>query len=506
VLGQCVCDASYYINNGKVVICDKDCDTCDASGCTSCKNKFKEADNGQCKCIKGYYMDENKECLPCNDDCEECGEKGICKKCKNSSMVVSSENVCKCDEGYYLNDEGICINTITIKYTESGVLRRDGVCHITYINFGTEEHLKMQTITKNIDKSTGTFNVIITSLVNGNIGINKGTTVTVEELYDLIKITQNGHIISNYEIINADFKNGYFDLKLNYITTCEGLIIKQTFKESLLEVANRLYYYNAIPPIINKNFPQNHFGPSYDYPFKRIHWKINEGLDDLRKSCGIHLVYSGNRIVTSNTNHWQYYLSIESVNSKSCTVLEFFEVIKRNYIDYQYTIDLLGEGYVGYVLKREGHVEAHMDGVNLGVKHSIEIYQKSCNKQFENQIICTIRTDNELSFMEFTNKFIKLCMNVTLVEEHIPAWSINDGVATGLFDNEIVEISMIENEKDARGSLPDSTDKNIIYKSFNDAKISKVARFVVNYVCKERTYINDKCRCEGIFNLSYNNI
>jgi len=457
-----------------------------------------ELNNGECKCKKGYYLDKNNKCQQCNDDCEECGTNGICTRCKKNKMIVNSDNVCECQNGYYLNDDGVCINTVTIKYTDDGVLRRDGKCHITFVNFGTKEHIYNKEATKIFDEDNKTFDITISSLINGNIGINYNTNITVEELHDYIKINQNGNEINDFEITNTDYYNGLFDLKINNLSTCEGLIIKQTFKEDLLAVANRLYYYNKIPSEINKAFPSEHFGPSYSYPFKRIHWKINEGLDDLRLTCGIYIVFKDNAIFrhVKNTNHWQYYLSIESINTKGCSIPEYFEVIKRNYIDYQYTIDLLGESYIGYVLKREGHVEAHMDGVNVDVKYSIEMYQKSCNIQYNDQIMCTIRSNEALSFNEFTTRLVNECLNVTLTEGNESKWTLENGVATGKLNNQILKLSLVDVQNDIRGSLPESSDDNINYHTFNNNEFTKIARFVITSSCSEGSFMNDQCICQ----------
>jgi len=416
-------------------------------------------------------------------------------------MIANLNNVCECPNGSYLNEDNECTNTVSIKYTDEGVLRRDGLCHITFVNFGTEGHILNRVITKNKHEDSGIFDVTIGSLINGNIGINYNTNITVEELHDYIKIIQNNIEITDYEILNADYDKGLFDLKINHLFTCEGLIVKQTFKEDLLSVANRLYYYNVIPPVINKAFPSEHFGPSYSYPFKRIHWKINEGLDDLRTSCGIYIVFSEDTLFhhVENTNHWQYYLSIESINTKGCTILEFFEVIKRHYIDYQYTIDLLGESYIGYVLKREGHVEAHMDGVNLGVKYSIEMYQKSCNKQINDQSICTIKSDEELSFIEFTNRLMTECLHNNIEEGQEPKWKIENDIATGIFKNQILKISTVDIKKDRKGSLPDDVDGNIIYNTFNKEHYTDVARFVISSSCSDGSFMNDNCVCKCKF-------
>jgi len=416
-----------------------------------------------------FVMDDSYNCLPCN------------------SKV-----------GFYLSDDGKCINEVSLGFTDEGVVRRDGQCDITFVNLGVE-HLKKSNVIKIADDNTNVFSITINDLINGNIGINKNTNITEADLHKHIIISQNGNAISDYEVKNVNYTTGYFDLKINNLSTCDGLIIKQTFQEQLLLVANRLYYYNIIPQKINTQFQTDHFGPSLKYPFKRIHWKFNEGLDDLRKTCGIYLVYGQNQLYLheQNSNHWWYYLSIDSVNKKGCDVLQFFEVIKRNYIDYQYTIDLMGEDYIGYVLKREGHEEAHMDGVNLNVQNSIEIYQKSCKAQYPDQISCTIKSNEDLSFDQFTQRLLTECLNN---KNQARKWEINDGVAQGTFDNQILKIFLPKDNK--KGSLPDDVDVNIVYETMkkNGADLehfTKVTRLVISSQCLDGSYMNEECICKN---------
>jgi len=78
--------------------------------------------------------------------------------------------------------------------------------------------------------------------------------------------------------------------------------LKQTFFETLIPVMTRHYYVNTVPSPINKSFDVNKFGPPYSYPFEKVHWKINEGLDELRSTCGIYIHYTS--VTSSNGKHW----------------------------------------------------------------------------------------------------------------------------------------------------------------------------------------------------------
>ena len=379
-----------------------------------------------------------------------------------------------------------------LQYLPEGVLRKDDQCNIIYTNFGMKEHIEglEYEITNNSD---GTFNIKIKNLVNGNMGPNQQSYFDPNVLKDLIKVEQNGNEISDKSITDVNQKTGLMSLQINNLTDCNDLKIKQTFKEKEVVVANRLYYENVIPDKINQPFDASKFGPSYSYPFKRLHWEINEGLDDLRETCGIYIYFS--TVHESNIRHWQYYLSTENVNTKGCTNEEYFEVIKRNFRDgdYQYTIDLLGENYQGYVLKREGHPEEHMDGVLIDNKFLIEVYQKNCNEDNQQITVCTMDSQKKLSFTEFSQQLVK-CLK--LEDDQESDWEINNKIASAKFNGQIITVS--NSDADSRGSLPDTVNGDINYKKINGENATPIARFMITYTCENGYYINDSCTaCEG---------
>jgi len=395
---------------------------------------------------------------------------------------------------------GISIATaaVTLQYSEEGVLRQDGTCNIMFVNLGGEKTISNQSYKKSIDKVNNTFNITLPGLINGNIGLNNDTQFdSAVDLPKYVKITQNDQEITTVQYSNFGKGDGKFDLLIYNLVTCDGLKIKQTFKDELVSVANRLYYVNVVPESINQAFDSNLFGPSYSYPFERIHWKINEGLEDLRKTCGIHMLYKGFSKPNGITHHWQYYLSSESINTENCSVREFFEVIKRNYIDYHYTAELLGENYMGYVFKREGHVEVHMDGIIADNHYLIEVYQNKCNDQSEPRTSCTIRSDEKLSFLEFTKRMIHDCMSETINENELIEWQIKNGKATGKLNNQIIEISKGDNVK---GKLPSNVDGEIEYYSTATANATPIARFIVTLKCGDGTFPNEICQCQACAN------
>jgi len=402
---------------------------------------------------------------------------------------------------FFLTLISVSAAATTLEYSDEGVLRKDGNCDIMFTNFGGENTIKNQKINKAINKENNTFSITLPGLINANLGLNNDTQFnSPEDLQKYIKITQNDEELTNVEFLNYENEksNGKFDLRINNLVTCEGLKIKQTFKDELVSVANRLYYINVVPETINQAFKSELFGPSYSFPFERIHWKINEGLEDLRKTCGIHMLFKsfvGDNTSKNIKHHWQYYLSTDSINSKKCTVPEFFEVIKRNYIDYHYTSDLLGENYMGYVFKREGHVEVHMDGVINNNHYIIEVYQKQCNEQSEARTSCTVKSDAKLSFLEFTKQMIHECMSDTIDENYIIDWSIKNGKATGKLSNQIIEIE--RPSQDSKGKLPSYIDDPIVYAENSAENSTPVARFVITLKCGDGTFINDVCQCQA---------
>jgi len=374
---------------------------------------------------------------------------------------------------------------VEVVYTREGVLRDDVTCDITFTNFGVEDHIRKLTVTT-VNNDDGTFDVIIKGLINGNIGPNNQIYNTPEDLIDVIKVSQNKNEISDVSI-TATYKST-FDMRISHLETCDGLLVKQTFKEELVTVANRLYYVNEIPSTINQAFNSALFGPSYSYPFERLHWKINDGLNELLATCGIYIIYTTPH--SSNGYHWQYYLSVENINTENCSYLEFFEVIKNNFIDYHYCEELLGKNYMGYVLKREGHIEEHMDGVLIDNQYLIEVYQKECTDT--QQTFCLLPSLDKLSFHEFTERILKDCLNLT---DEDPVWTIQNSTATGILSNQIITIK--GSDADSRGSLPKDVNGTINYRTFSGNTTTPIARFVARFECLNGTSLNEKCQCEG---------
>ena len=109
---KCICQQG-FTDDGKggctAAACDKTCNTC-FSGltihCTSCKDKaiLDGGVVGPCKCIQGYYQNENGICIPCHPTCQACtnGTSQGCLSCRPNSYMESN-NMCKCNDYYYLS-------------------------------------------------------------------------------------------------------------------------------------------------------------------------------------------------------------------------------------------------------------------------------------------------------------------------------------------------------------------------------------------------------------------
>jgi len=284
------------------------------------------------------------------------------------------------------------------------------------------------------------------------------------------------------------------DIDINNFNTCEGLSLKQAFIETFKTVATRHYYENVIPKRINQSFNAKKFGPPYSYAYERIHWNINKGLDDLMKNCGIYIDYTS--VSNSNDVHWQYYLSVEnSKTEQQCTHKEFFDSIKSNFDDYDRIENVIDEGYIGYVLKREGHIEEHMDGIVPNKNYLIEVYQKKSGANTVSKIVCDISSDAALSFTEFTNELTSKCLKI---DDSNLNWTINNGEASVTSVDKGITITASDVE--SAGSLPGNIEESIIY---SDKTIIQIACFIVKIsekACENpntpyKCLVNGKMKC-----------
>ena len=431
----------------------------------------------------------------------------MCSECSDSDTCSS------CLQGNLLDDGGVCVpdpnasassttdeeNNVELEFVENGVLRKDqNSCDIVFTNFGMVKHIKDLNVFKINKLNTDQFNLRIEGLVNGNIGPNNKIYLDPEELKQAIKIRQGNNNINNFEVIHVFEDTGLMDIEIKNLTTCENLSLKQTFIEELIKVAARTYYEETIPVKINQPFNAKKFGPSYSYPVDTLFWMINVGLDDFIKTCGIYIDYTS--LSPFNGVHWQYYLSTENANTKNCTQIDFHEVLKRSYLNHLLDFNtmafvntitaVVNPNYIGYVLKREGHIEEHMDGI-IPKSHLIEIYIKKCNDSSLSRNICNIPSDHALSYSEFTEE-LKKCVWFTAKNTE---WILNNGIMNGT--NDVGELIITTSDIDSMGSLPITTNDEIIYS--NTTKVS-VARFLLTNHCYNNydpEYWEQTCACKS---------
>jgi len=375
-----------------------------------------------------------------------------------------------------------------VEYNPEGVLRKDSTCNINFINFGIEEN--SHKCISDISVTYSNKNLKIEKLKNGNEGLNSKTSFTKDELPKYIKIFQNGQEITQ-NVSFPDYKNGYFSIEISNLKSCEGITVKQTYKEPAI-MHTYLLYENKVPSPINKGFPSNQFGPSKnDIPYSIVNWDMNEGLDEVREKCGIYIQYRERG--TGGGNHFVWYLSIENINNKKCTNTEFYNIAKKHYNDYYKMEEIFGDHYEGYVIKRETGSVGHMDGVIVNRKYIIEMYQKACGKQNGYQVICTIPSVDKLTFSEFTNELINNCLSVIIDKEEKPKYIVNSDGITMNFQS--YSIKIVNNSE---GKLPTSESETVVYKEFSGVTSSGIARFSLSLECYDGSYSDEKCRCHGI--------
>ncbi|ORX42631.1 hypothetical protein BCR36DRAFT_407004 [Piromyces finnis] len=389
--------------------------------------------------------------------------------------LLSVSSVCFVNADSPLINEKAAKN-VSLEYTKDGVLRKEDQCFINFANFGIKNDIINISVKKE-NNNDGSFNLRIGELKNGNEGLNNyktGYRFTDDEIKDYVKIKQNNVEINDFSI--ASVVDGKFSLLIKNLKSCDGLSIKQAYKTEAL-MATYLYYSNVSPLDINHAFDIAEFGPSSNnVPYDIIHWDMNTGLDRVREQCRIYIDY--NRREQTGGNHWIWYLSTDNINE----FLNFYEQMD----------ELFGEYYEGYVIKREGSENGHMDGILVNQKYLIEIYQDGCSEQNKDQVICTISSNKKLSYEEFQKEFVNNCLDVIVDKKEKAEWSVNANNITAKFSQYSINI-----ENYNRGSLPKCETESVSYKEFKAAESSGIARFTVNMSCGEGTFIGDKCRCSA---------
>jgi len=397
---------------------------------------------------------------------------------------------------------------VSLEYSTKGVLRKDtdNNCNINFINFGMEKNVKniklqIGTTINNAYRGTKNnipsqkFNVILSNMINGNQKLNANLSFSKGELSKYIIVTQNGNPITISDV-NMTTNKDYFGFTIENLETCDGLTIKQTYKEPIIS-HTFLLYSNVIPPTINQGFSSGLFGPSSNNtPYTIINWDMNGGLDSIREKCGIFILYD-----IFQSSHWSFFISIENKNLNKCTNKEFYAAAKAHFVDYTSMLEIFGDRFDGYVLKKENYDVIHVDGIVTNIQYIIEVYQKQCGKQNGNQVVCTVSSNKKLSFNEFANEIVNNCLRIIIDKNEVPQWTVNRTGITGKFSKYSLNIV----NKDA-GSLPTSSDGEVKYKEYSGLSSGGFARFHVGLQCFDGSYSDDNCSCHGMINFEINTL
>ncbi|CAK71424.1 unnamed protein product (macronuclear) [Paramecium tetraurelia] len=117
----CICMDGYY-EVGQLIcqMCPSTCKTClDANTCTSCHdNQFRvmSINNKFCTCQSGYFQRSSVVCGLCHISCLECSNNTnqSCTRCPSTREPLITNNTlefsCKCRRGYYESNEKECLS------------------------------------------------------------------------------------------------------------------------------------------------------------------------------------------------------------------------------------------------------------------------------------------------------------------------------------------------------------------------------------------------------------
>ena len=96
---------------------DELCAECSGLGsnrCTVCKTNANKNPDGECKCIAGYFADENQECSTCTSaNCDSCtgGNINDCEACSTDYYLVQGMCIDFCPTSF-TDNSGVCTSTL----------------------------------------------------------------------------------------------------------------------------------------------------------------------------------------------------------------------------------------------------------------------------------------------------------------------------------------------------------------------------------------------------------
>ena len=105
----CECKIGYFEEDGECLPCGEGCEDCDsATVCNKCAISARDNFDGTCECPTSYFIEESLGklfCQPCSPACLEC--EGTADTCSNCAQgFVLEDDACVCPDGTYLSPDG----------------------------------------------------------------------------------------------------------------------------------------------------------------------------------------------------------------------------------------------------------------------------------------------------------------------------------------------------------------------------------------------------------------
>ena len=108
-LNLCNCNPNFYYSKDTCIKCPVQCELCtDSSLCITCK--YLNSNPPLCECSQGFYSKYVDSvfsfCEKCHDDCSSCSDPFKCDECKDPNSVID-ELGCKCIDGYWRDQNSL---------------------------------------------------------------------------------------------------------------------------------------------------------------------------------------------------------------------------------------------------------------------------------------------------------------------------------------------------------------------------------------------------------------
>ena len=92
----------------------KKCNSANTAGCSECQTGYiNHVGNCLSRCPEGFFASRDlKSCVPCIDNCAQCGTARECMICKpgylRSAKTLQCSKICPSEEGFYIQDHKFC--------------------------------------------------------------------------------------------------------------------------------------------------------------------------------------------------------------------------------------------------------------------------------------------------------------------------------------------------------------------------------------------------------------